>query len=293
MTVPRVRPLLGDTRRTGAVITLAACVVVVAALGLLFKGQTGPDGFDNAIDSPVITLSRGHTGLLLWLVMPGGPIAMIAVSAAIAAGCLIARRPNGAVLAVIAVPAATGLVEGLLKHLFNRTYLGALAFPSGHTTSVMSVTAVLAILLGVPPRQARTRVVRVAIVAAACLISVVVVLGVIGLRFHYFTDTVAGAAVGVGTVLGLALLLDLATDALARRGAGSVSTLAQPLGERDRGRAGVVRLGDRPHHHDPGGARVEDGTEPAEADPADREPRPGGAERRHVREQPRPRSRPS
>jgi membrane-associated phospholipid phosphatase len=37
----------------------------------------------------------------------------------------------------------------------------------------------------------------------------VVAIGVIGLRWHYFTDTVAGAAVGIGTVCGLALLLDL------------------------------------------------------------------------------------
>ena len=36
-------------------------------------------------------------------------------------------------------------------------------------------------------------------------------MGVIGLRWHYFTDTVAGAAVGIGTVCGLALLLDLPT----------------------------------------------------------------------------------
>jgi len=36
-----------------------------------------------------------------------------------------------------------------------------------------------------------------------------VVVGVIAVRFHYFTDTVAGAAVGTGTVCGLALALDL------------------------------------------------------------------------------------
>jgi membrane-associated phospholipid phosphatase len=38
---------------------------------------------------------------------------------------------------------------------------------------------------------------------------VAVVVGVIAVRFHYFTDTVAGAAVGTGTVCGLALVLDL------------------------------------------------------------------------------------
>jgi membrane-associated phospholipid phosphatase len=219
MTVPRVRPLLGDTR-TWAGMTLAACVIVVLVTGLLFKGQTGPDGFDTAADSPVITFFRVRDGFLGWLVLPGSLIPAIAVSAAIAAGCLIARRPNGAVLAVTAVPAAAGLDDGLLKHLFHRTYLGVLSFPSGHTTSVAGMTATLAILLLVPPQQARTRAVRVAVVATACLITIMVALGVIALRWHYFTDTVAGAAVGAGTVLGLALLLDLATDAFDRPSTG-------------------------------------------------------------------------
>ena len=222
MAVPRVRPLLGDTR-TLAAVTLAACAIVVMVTGLLFKGETGPDGFDNTVDSPVITFFRGHRGLLHWFVLPGGLIPAIAISAVIAAGCLIARRPNGAVLAVIAVPAAAGLDDGLLKHLFHRTYLGVLSFPSGHTTSVISMTATLAILLLVPSQQARTRAVRVAVVATAYLITVAVAIGVVGYRWHYFTDTVAGAAVGVGTVLGLALLLDLATDAFDRPSIGSPS----------------------------------------------------------------------
>jgi len=220
MTVPRARPLLGDTRRTWAGLTLAACVLVVVVTGLLFRGKTGPDGFDNAIDSPVIALLRTHGGLLPWLALPGTPIPAIAVSAAIAAGCLIAKRLTGAVLAVAAVPAATGLTDGLLKHLFHRTYLGVLSFPSGHTTSVTGMTATLALLLLVPPQRARTVAVRAAVVGTACLLTVMVVIGVIGLRWHYFTDTVAGAAVGVGTVLGLALLLDLAADAINRRHVG-------------------------------------------------------------------------
>jgi membrane-associated phospholipid phosphatase len=220
MAVPRVRPLLGDTRRTRAGMALAACVIVVVVTGLLFRGKTGPDGFDNAIDSPVIALFRTHGGLLPWLALPGTLIPTVAISIATAAGCLFAKRPTGAVLAVAAVPAATGLTDGLLKHLFHRTYLGALSFPSGHSTSVTGMTATLALLLLVPPQQARTRAVRAAVVGAACLLTVMVVIGVIGLRWHYFTDTVAGAAVGVGTVLGLALLLDLAADASNRRQAG-------------------------------------------------------------------------
>ncbi|HEY4462930.1 MAG TPA: phosphatase PAP2 family protein [Streptosporangiaceae bacterium] len=215
MAVPRARPLLGDTRPTWAQLTLAACLIAVVLIGLLFSGQTGPDAFDNAIDSPVISFFNGD-GLLPWLILPGSLIPAIVISAVTAAGCLIARRLNGAVLAVIVVPAAAGLDDGLLKHLFHRTYLGALSMPSGHTTSVVAMAATLAILLLVPPQQARTRTARVVLVIAACVIAAVVAVGVIGLRFHYFTDTVAGAAVGVGTVLALALLLDLATKVIGR-----------------------------------------------------------------------------
>ena len=181
MAVPRARLLLGDTRRPRAGMTLAACVIVVVVSGLLFKGKTGPDGFDNTIDSPIIALFRTHGGLLLWLALPGTLIPTVAISVVTAAGCLLAKRPTGAVLAVAAVPAATGLTDGLLKHLFHRTYLGALSFPSGHTTSVTGMTAALAILLLVPPQRARTRAVRAAVVATACLLTVMVVIGVIGL----------------------------------------------------------------------------------------------------------------
>lgn len=214
--LPRAKPLLGDSRRTWAGLTFAVCVIVVLLIGLLFKGQTRPDGFDNAVDSPVIAFFSGHDSILGWIIRPGDLIPAIAITAAIAAGCLIARRLDGAVLAVTVVPAATGLDDGLLKHLFHRTYLGVLSFPSGHTTCVASMTAVLAILLLVPPQRARTWPVRVALVTVACLVTVAVAVGVIGVRFHYFTDTVAGAAVGVGTALALAFLLDLGSGLVDR-----------------------------------------------------------------------------
>jgi membrane-associated phospholipid phosphatase len=53
------------------------------------------------------------------------------------------------------------------------------------------------------------RPLRVLILTVAYLTVVAVVIGVIAVRFHYFTDTVAGVALGTGTVCGLALLLDL------------------------------------------------------------------------------------
>jgi membrane-associated phospholipid phosphatase len=123
---------------------------------------------------------------------------------------LIAGRLNGALLAVTAVPVAAALDDALLKPLFHRTYLGQLAFPSGHTTSVSAQAALLGVLLPVPPQRHRTRTARVTPVTVYCVITAAVAAGVVALRWHYFTDTVAGAATGTGTVLTLALVTDLA-----------------------------------------------------------------------------------
>jgi len=76
------------------------------------------------------------------------------------------------------------------------------SYPSGHTATMFALAAVLVVLLHARPG-------RIVIPGAACALGGVVAVGVIGLRWHYFTDTVAGAAVGIGTVCGLALILDL------------------------------------------------------------------------------------
>jgi membrane-associated phospholipid phosphatase len=217
--VQRGRLLLGSSGRAPAAAVLAVCVVVVVVLGLLFRGQTRADGFDNAVDSPFITFFAGHKQLLLWLTLPGALIPAIVVSVAIAGWCLLTGRLNGAVLALTAVPVAGGLDDGLLKHVFNRTYLGSLAFPSGHTSSTVALTATLAVLLLVPPQRASTRAARAALLVVACAIVAVLVVAVMALKWHYFTDTVAGAAVGIGSVCALALILDLAWSRMGVRGA--------------------------------------------------------------------------
>ena len=111
-------------------------------------------------------------------------------------------------LAAAAVPASVGLDEYLLKPLIHRTYLGGLSYPSGHTTAIVTLAATVTLLLIIPPQPVKARARRVLIPAAAFLLAGVVAVAVIGLRWHYFTDTVAGAAVGTGMVCGLALLLD-------------------------------------------------------------------------------------
>lgn len=202
-------PLLAASIRPWARVLLACCAILVAVLGVLFAHQTTADRFDRALDSPVISWLGGHPGLLLWLASPGSYLPAAVLTVVIVAASLVAGRLNGAVLGAMAVPVSVGLNDGLLKHLVHRTYLGDLTYPSGHTAAVFALAATATVLLLVPPRLARGRVPRVLIPAAACVVGVVVAIAVIGLQWHYLTDTVAGAAVGIGTVCGLALILDL------------------------------------------------------------------------------------
>lgn len=223
------RPLLSGAWRTWAWPAVGACALVTAGLGLIFRGKEPPDHFDAAIGNAVVARFSAHQHVPLWLAEPGSTIPIIAVSVAIAVGCLIARRPNGAVLAVTAVPVTAFLCDGVLKHVFDRVSLGFLSYPSGHTASAMAVTAVLGVLLHDPVRRGPARVAGVALVALACAVTLLVAVGVIALRWHYFTDTVGGAALGTGTVLALAFLIDLAPRLLPGRRRQESRSPSQPL----------------------------------------------------------------
>jgi len=204
------QPLLAAPARRWAGALLASCAILVTVLGILFADQTGADQLDHIIDSPIITWFGGHPGLDGRLAAPGSQLPAVMLSAAVVVACLFSGRLNGAVLAAVAVPAAVGLNDGLFKPLVHRTYLGVLSYPSGHTAAMSALVATVAVLLLVPLRAVGARALRVLILTGVSVLGVVVAAGVIGLRWHYFTDTLAGAAVGTGTVCGLALLLDLA-----------------------------------------------------------------------------------
>lgn len=241
---PRVgRPLLPGPARAGAAWVTAGCAILVAALGVLFAHQRTADGFDRALDAPVIGWLSGQPHLRLWLAWPGtiAPAAVLVI--AVAAGCVLAGRLNGALLAAVAVPAAVGLDEALLKPLIDRTYLGSLAYPSGHVTTDAALAAALSVLLLVPPQPAGTRLPRILLPALAWVVTAVVAVAVISLRWHYVTDTLAGAAVGTGTAAFLALLIDLPAlrrglDRLCRAWPSQASgpARAAPRPQPDRGR---------------------------------------------------------
>ena len=123
------RPLLPGRRRVAGAL-LAACVAIVAALGVQFAGHTQPGRLDAPIDAAFLSALGGHLSVLFFLARFGDLPLVTAMTAALVLCCAAARRWRGALLAAIAVPLASGLTEGILKHLVGRTLHGWLATPA-------------------------------------------------------------------------------------------------------------------------------------------------------------------
>jgi len=202
------RPLLSRAVRPWAAWVLVASVVIVSALGVLFADQTRANALDRAVDAPIINAFHGHHAAAYWLGRPGSELPAFLMVAAIVVVCLLLARLSGALLAVLGFAISEGLAEWVLKPLFNRTYLGSLVYPSGHMTAIAALVATVTVLLLLPPQPVRARVLRYLVLAVAYLLVIAVPVGLIALRWHYFTDLVGGAALGVGTVIAVAFILD-------------------------------------------------------------------------------------
>ena len=201
------RPLLSDAARLPAAAIVAACAVITALLGAWLGHGAHTDRVDTVIDARVKAILPGNVKLLERLAWPGGLRATIGITAVLVLVCVLRRRYRGAALAAISILAAAVITERLLKPLVGRTALGFLSFPSGHATGTFALATAITVLLagasGVP------RAVRLAAEVIAFGVAAAVSAAMIALGFHYFTDTVAGAAVGIGTVLATALVIDL------------------------------------------------------------------------------------
>jgi membrane-associated phospholipid phosphatase len=121
------------------------------------------------------------------------------VLAILLAGTLIValsqRRWRLAVVTALSPTIAIALVQ-LLKPLFDRRSDGALAYPSGHTTTMVVVLGIFALV-------ARCALWSVLVAVSFCL------LGMIGqgVTYHYFTDTIGGVLLGTAIVCVAALTL--------------------------------------------------------------------------------------
>jgi membrane-associated phospholipid phosphatase len=213
---PAGGPLLSPGARPLAAMVVAACAGTTALLGIWLGHGAHTDPVDTAVDSKVRAGLAGHPKLLELLARPGDLPAIAGITAILVLACLLRRRYRGAALVALSIPAAAVITERLLKPLVGRTALGFLSFPSGHATGTFALATAIAVLLAGAP--ALPRAVRLAAVVIAFAIASVVAGAMIALGFHYFTDAIAGAAVGAGTVLATALVIDLAVQAWRRSG---------------------------------------------------------------------------
>ena len=166
-------------------------LVGVAVLGgVLFAFRPGGDTLDRWGFTAVARTA--DTGALVRIVKLGDPLVL--VLGTLLATALVVRRDRLRALAcLVGPPLAAVLVELALKPLVGRRFEGVLSYPSGNVTNVAAVSAALA--LAAP---ARWRAVMVVLGSAT---TVAMAVAVTGLRWHYPTDALGGAALGVGVVL--------------------------------------------------------------------------------------------
>jgi len=204
---PVPQELLPRWLRLPTATLLAACAAATAALAVQSIGQGQPGRLDSALDPRIQAELSRFPVLLSWLPDLGTlrPVALITL--ALVVGCVATRRWSGAVLAAVAVPAAVGLTEYVLKPFVGRVI--EQSFPSGHATSMFALATICAVLLVNPPRRHVPRAVRLLLTLAALMLAAAVSAAMVATGAHHLTDAAAGAAVGTGLVLACTLILDL------------------------------------------------------------------------------------
>lgn len=208
------RPLLPAAVRPVATAVLILSVAVTVVMIVWFWHGTKPSWPDSVVDGTVHRiLPWARRRPLRDIADLGNPIPVVALTVALTAGCLMLRKFRAAILVAVSVPAAAAVTE-LLKPIVDRRLSGApgypsgISFPSGHASGLFSLAAVLCVLLMSPEPLRIPRAARLLISLAAFLVAAAVAVAVIALYRHYFTDTVAAAAISIAVVLGAAHVLD-------------------------------------------------------------------------------------
>jgi undecaprenyl-diphosphatase len=195
---------------SGLMAALAALVVVV--LGGLYADQSRPGTVDARIGAAVDEVRPPWRDVALAMDFLGEPAGAAALVVATVTGCLLLRRPRGAVLVVVGAGTAVGTAT-LLKHLVGRTIHGEnLSYPSGHTAFLTALALAVALLatgrLGLGRTAGTVLVLAAALVGGATMGWAQVALGA-----HYPTDVLGGWCTALAVIPATGWLLDRMADA--------------------------------------------------------------------------------
>lgn len=188
----------------GLVASVAA--VVVAVFGFRYAGAGGPGVVDARVQAAVYGVGQPWRGVALVLDFLGEPVGSTLLVVAVVVGCLLGRRPRGAVLVVAGVGLTVGTAT-VLKHVVGRTIHGAdnLSYPSGHTAFFTALA--LAVVLAAPRHRGPLVLGGTAVAAGAAMGWAQVALGA-----HYPTDVLGGWCTALVVVPVTAWLIDRTAD---------------------------------------------------------------------------------
>lgn len=161
----------------------------IAVAAMLLLGWAVGTG-STSVDDWFHQYGHGPAGRLLFFTDPRVLAILLGGTLVIA---IYQRRWRFAVVAAVSPVVAIVLVQ-LLKRLFARESDGALAYPSGHTTTMVVVVGMVVLAAG-------AALWAVLVATAFCLLGM---LGQ-GVTYHYFTDTVGGVLLGTAIVCVVAL----------------------------------------------------------------------------------------
>jgi membrane-associated phospholipid phosphatase len=233
MTTPRtVRQLLGPT------LLYALTVVVVLVVGLLIA--SGPTAIDSAVmESLESERSAGLTSFASGLSTVFSPV-LVPVWALIVAGLLLWRdRRLERAATVLASVAGAAAVAEVLKLIVGRSrppaadqlpaYEAALSYPSGHVTGTAALLISVAIVFTRDNRSAR-----IAALAAALGMTIIVAWTRLYLGVHWFTDVTAAIVIGGSTALFGAVVVPRVVESLTAIYTRKVSGSIRPAGQTQR-----------------------------------------------------------
>jgi membrane-associated phospholipid phosphatase len=185
-------------------LTALVCWVLAALLGAWYAGDHQAGAFDAAVARGIDSVVGEQSMVARVLSGPTHPLVVYPVIALTIGVAVFRRWWAGAVLAVAAPGVCVLLTELLLKPLFGRVHEGVYSYPSGHTVSAVAALAVAGLVISVdwPVRW------RLVLGGLFLLAYVVLAVGLVGMDYHYFTDTVGGFLVAVGVTLPLTVLAD-------------------------------------------------------------------------------------
>jgi membrane-associated phospholipid phosphatase len=200
------RPLLA--RRGLAVVIAIGAVLATAALGVRYAHTRAPGRFDRHVDAAIQRRVDGHPHLVVHVVDLANPGSIVVICALLCALFLLLNRTRLAVLAVLGPGLAGGVVDLVLKPLFDRHIETSLSFPSGHTAATASLALVVICAMVGPGRLLWPVGLRWLIAAAAAASVPIIAIALVGGGYHYATDTIGGLLVAIACVLSVALVID-------------------------------------------------------------------------------------